>query len=613
MKLATNKNPMSPNNTTTPAEPTKAQSCVAPGRTRGIFLTVTAIAFLAYLRTLAPGLTFGDGPELVTASYVLGIPHPTGYPLYMMLLHLWLLIPLGEPMLMGNLFSAVAAAISAGLTAIFVYRLFADAFPRWPHKALLLGGVTGALTTAFLKMIWENATVAEVYALHMVFAVSFLLAAQSFAREQRPRTFLWATLWFGLGLAHHRLSFAFVAPLAIMAAWGMHKWRTSLAARTFLLAAGIIAATLLSYLYIPLRAAAHPPINWGYCVTWENFWKHVSGSVYIGQRFMRLAPGLPIMIWPWLRHESLILWQLVGDLAAQAFPVRLDEYLILENREYFRPTEAAFATGLAVFTLAIYGCVEWWRAQRFSAIAAATIAGLNFLVVLLYNIADISDYTLFPFWFLYLSAFVGIVHAVVRFLFPLLSKHLGPRAEHAYVLCAIPAAFFLMNLEVCDQSRNDEPELYSYFLLPQKVSEMPENSILITTADSDSFCSWYRQIVRKERTDVFVFGGNFISSSWYKSFFSAEQLRKYGIKFWPQVPRSPAEYAQALREGIIEPNINRFPIFTTLNDPYVIDHLSGYYEFKMRGKKFFLPRDILGIKACYLWEIRPKASGATKP
>ncbi len=580
---------------------------------RGLFVTVTLATFLAYLRTLAPGLTFGDGPELVTASYVLGIPHPTGYPLYMILLHLWMLIPLGEPMLMGNLFSAVAGAIAAGFTAVFFHRLLVSMFPEWPRKSLLVSAAAGAMSMAFLKMIWDNATVAEVYALHMVFALGFLLAAQSFERAHHPRTFLLAALWLGLGLAHHRLSIGFALPLALMSFCAWRRWERRTAIRTFALAAAIVAAAQLFYLYIPIRAAAQPPINWSNCVTWENFLKHINGSEYLGQRFMRLAPGLPIMLGPWLRHELLVLWELVGDLAAQAFPVHLHEYILLENRQYFRPSEPAFATGLTVLFIGAYGFFYWFRHQRFSAMAAALIAAMNFAVVLLYNIADVGDYTLFPFWFLYLSAFIGIMPGCVRLARLFLPKGIAPRAEYAYALCSVPAALFLMNLKQCDQSRNDEPELYSYFVLPMRTSDMPENSILLTSADYDIFCSWYRQLVRRERTDVFVFGANFIGSPWYESFFTPEQRRKYSIKMHHRIPRSAEEYAEALHEGILKHNVGRFPVFTTLNDPYVIDILSKYYEFKKIGAKFFRPRDILGLKSTHIWEIRPKATGAAKP
>ena len=51
-------------------------------------------AFGLYAASLAPGLTWAhqgaDGGELLAAAAANGVPHPPGYPLYIMLLQLWL-------------------------------------------------------------------------------------------------------------------------------------------------------------------------------------------------------------------------------------------------------------------------------------------------------------------------------------------------------------------------------------------------------------------------------------------------------------------------------------------------------------------------------------------
>src|SRR5438552_2046632 len=53
-------------------------------------LLVGLVAFGVYLCTLAVSIVWGDSPELTAAAYNLGIPHPTGYPLYMLLSHAFL-------------------------------------------------------------------------------------------------------------------------------------------------------------------------------------------------------------------------------------------------------------------------------------------------------------------------------------------------------------------------------------------------------------------------------------------------------------------------------------------------------------------------------------------
>jgi len=63
-----------------------------------IFLAFSLL--LIYLGTIAPGLTWAnngaDGGDLITAAATGGIPHPTGYPVYMLLARFFLFLPLGS-------------------------------------------------------------------------------------------------------------------------------------------------------------------------------------------------------------------------------------------------------------------------------------------------------------------------------------------------------------------------------------------------------------------------------------------------------------------------------------------------------------------------------------
>src|SRR5215831_21106438 len=56
---------------------------------------IALLALLVYLATLCPTVNFIDSGELATDVYTLGIAHPTGYPLFMILGHLFSRIPLG--------------------------------------------------------------------------------------------------------------------------------------------------------------------------------------------------------------------------------------------------------------------------------------------------------------------------------------------------------------------------------------------------------------------------------------------------------------------------------------------------------------------------------------
>src|SRR5215216_5567143 len=76
------------------------------------------LVLILYLRTLAPTVLYLQDPKLLDAVMlqmqvsVLGITHPTGYPTYLMLTHLFTYLPIGDPAYRVNLGSAVYAALA---------------------------------------------------------------------------------------------------------------------------------------------------------------------------------------------------------------------------------------------------------------------------------------------------------------------------------------------------------------------------------------------------------------------------------------------------------------------------------------------------------------------
>ena len=72
------------------------------------------IAFAVYWFTLAPAVWVGDSGELIAAAHTLGIPHPTGYPLWLLLVKGFSsVVPFGSVAWRANLFSALCAPLCA--------------------------------------------------------------------------------------------------------------------------------------------------------------------------------------------------------------------------------------------------------------------------------------------------------------------------------------------------------------------------------------------------------------------------------------------------------------------------------------------------------------------
>ena len=87
------------------------------------FLAASA-SLAVYIRTLAPTVTGEDSGEFITAAWSLGIPHPPGYPLWLILAKLFSFLPIGTVAYRLNLMSAILDAAAVGLLALVISRTF---------------------------------------------------------------------------------------------------------------------------------------------------------------------------------------------------------------------------------------------------------------------------------------------------------------------------------------------------------------------------------------------------------------------------------------------------------------------------------------------------------
>ena len=213
---------------------------------------VAAVLFVLFALGACRTIYVGDSGELVTAVHVLGIPHPTGYPLYVLLGKLWtLLVPFGSIAWRMSLFSAACAAIACGL----VYGLGRRA--GWHPIAAL----TASLLVAFGASFWGEANVQRVYALGAVFIAGTTLVAWEWHATRRTTLLPWAAFLCGLGATNHM--FMAVYGLALGAFVVCTEPRLLARGRLVLGCVGSGLIGLLPYLYLPLRSMADPPLDWG--------------------------------------------------------------------------------------------------------------------------------------------------------------------------------------------------------------------------------------------------------------------------------------------------------------------------------------------------------------
>ncbi|MEZ4560775.1 MAG: DUF2723 domain-containing protein, partial [Caldilineaceae bacterium] len=219
----------------------------------------TGLAFVLYALTAAPSITWAhygaDGGELIAAAVVNGVPHPPGYPLYMLLLRAWLwlagiIVPGSELAWRGNILSALLGSLSVGVTSLVALAVTPERGRRWMVAGLV------ALAWTVSPLMWSQAVITEVYALHALTIA--LLGWAVFVHPDRP----WLLTPIAvLGVANH-LTFLLLLPAALYLAWASvpsvegdrrRRWRPLVAAA---LGLGIGA---LFYVRTPLVASVTPP------------------------------------------------------------------------------------------------------------------------------------------------------------------------------------------------------------------------------------------------------------------------------------------------------------------------------------------------------------------
>ncbi len=199
------------------------------------------LSLLVFGLTTAPSVVAGDVAELQYLPSRLGIPHPNGYPFYILLGWLWSKMPLSTLAWRMSFLSAGLGAVCVGL-AYLLFRL---------TGLRRMSSLAGALTWAFQRAFWLYAGLAHRYTLLMLIGIGLLLAMSFWRKRGEPRCFLLAALLAGLGMASHIASPLFFLPGAILLIWPGHIRFPS----AKLIGAAVLLALLplLLYAYIPLR------------------------------------------------------------------------------------------------------------------------------------------------------------------------------------------------------------------------------------------------------------------------------------------------------------------------------------------------------------------------
>ncbi len=520
------------------------------------------VIFFVYLRTIAVTVGFIDSGELATVPYILGIAHPTGYPLWTLVTHIFSHLPIAsEEIVRLNIFCALATSSAAVLLYYAMLLLFRTGIKSPdPYHSVMPASFT-ALVLAFSQTYWDQATSIEVYAFHLFLLSAtlliFLRAVFSYLEEQAIDQHKWFLFAYVLGLSFtNHLTTILLAPAFIFLYFSAFRLSKEGIRLLCILAIPFVLG-LSVYVYFPIRTVQQPVLNWGYPATIERILWHVSGKQYriwmfsssaaAAKQWNRFVNAAPVEF-----YYLPLLFSLFGAWK-----------LLLNHRRIF-----------AFVFLLLAGCIAY---------------------TINYDINDIDSYFLLAYVALAMFAGFGALEAWMMF------KKSWGKAAVAAVFFAVVAAELSGNWSEADASSNYLVEDYATTLL----SNVKPKAIIISYQWDDFVsASYYFQYIKHVREDVTVIDKELLRRSWYylqmekdhpvlyeKSKREIAAFLEELYKFEHDTPYDPAvieaRYNRMI-DSFIDHNIDSVPVYVTGE---IESHLAAHYRRVPEGLAYRLYGD----------------------
>ncbi len=421
-------------------------------------LFILCVLGLSYGLTLAPDLTWAhfsaDGGDLIAATATGGVPHPSGYPLYLLLARPFQWLPVGTLAFRTNLFSAILTVLTALCLYGFLLRPLRGR-PRARFSAML-----AALAYGLAPFIWGQALVTEVYALH---GLMVMLALLTLSAENRPGIECLRGLVFGLAATQHLTALLLFPLLCLNFQQGLF-----VSGRVWLARCLGFLGGLSLYLLLPLRAAGAPPVNWGNPVSLEGFFWLVSGRLYSNYLF------------------SLSFFEIIQRFRGFAG-------LLLE--QYTLPG----------VLLGLYGLFA--LPSRFLRLTTLWIAGVFLFFSVFYGSFD-SQVNLLAVWLV----FAIWLAFGLQDLFELLQAY--PRFQTAGSVLLLAA--LLLRLPVTFRAVDVSHDFRARDFINQAFDNLPPQAIVFIEGDEQIFSLWYAQFGLQQRPDLVLVATGLLPQPWYR-------------------------------------------------------------------------------------------------
>jgi hypothetical protein len=507
----------------------------------GTFVAVLVI----YLLTLAPTTAFWDTSEYIAAAKVLGIPHPPGNPLFVILAHTFGLLPLvADYAVRINFFAAVTSAAAAGFWFLVAERwLRGIVSVRWARYAAAFGGV---LVGATSWSVWNQSTVNEKVYTVSLFSIALVmwLVVRWGDDEPGPHRDRWLVLIayvLALTSTNHLMGVLAVPALVVYVLWT--DWSVVTRPRVL---AGIVVVVLvgisLNYLWLPMRAAQYPPINEGEPVGFfSQALKDVLNRVQYGKPPLTERQA---SFWGQLGN----FWQYYSWQFARDWPGRLS------------------GVATAIFTvLGLSGLWALWKSDRRAGLAGLALlgtlsVGLVFYMNFKYGFSQYPDQAslarevrerdyFFIGSFAVYGAFVACgLGALMQSIAEGLRDRGSATARWAAASPVLALAFIPLfgNHATASRAHETMARDFAYDML----NSVEPYGILITAGDNDTFPLWYAQEVEGIRPDVTLANLSLMNTNWHLRQLARRVTPAFDPSkadpYWRSVPVPPRPTTPAL-------------------------------------------------------------------
>lgn len=453
-----------------------------------LFLFFGVAALLSLHIWIYPG--WFDAGELALASQALGVAHAPGHPVYVMLGKLFTLLPLGSAAYRTALLSVVSTALAAVLVSYLLLWMMESLESRSIGLGRFLLVVGCAALVLLHPSIGLQATRTEVYAPQFALSLGIFLSFLLASLENSHRWILTGAFGLGLGMALQPLLTIVFCPLLLFALVTLEKGR----GHALGLSAAFVFLGAAANLYLPIRAAADPILNWDNPSSLTGFYSALTARDFqvffhspagstdrlhlLKGDFWKLFPLIPLLLcvfgfvvvaWRGSKRFALLLAiAFTGGLAAW---FSKDFHLRNPDAHAYASLPIALAVPLSI--VGVFSLLKSMRLQT------------GWAMVLTFSVLMVSEFKLI---------------------------REGPSAWKAH------------------SGRGAE-------ILSSHLDRAPAGAYLELGSDHWVFPVWYRTYVEQRRPDVAVAGTGMLRASWYRKQLEGRYGEWNPRTFWNEIPR----------------------------------------------------------------------------